>query len=202
MFNFILCDKMTMKTASIGVLNRINAHELDLANGSSIGRRNCINDAYRVILDEKAMIVSGNHIVGTRAGLSPFKMNENFLAGYKTIITVGHRFDLSDTIEIGDNVTFGGTMSEVWTHGFDVNHVKIQQSVTVGSDVYIGSRCIILPGANIVERTSIGAGTVVSKAIDEPGFYVSSQLLRKADCQDYSSMEGIVSRNGANFFRK
>ena len=202
MFNLILCNKLCVKTALIGNFNVIKAKYLEMAPGSSIRKNNGLTDVNRVVLDESAMMVSGNRIVGTRPGLSPFKENENLLIGARVVITVGHRFDLSDSIILGNNVTIGGTLSEIWTHGFDLDHVKIQAPVTIGNDVYIGSRSLILPGVDICDRASVGAGTVVSKSIVQPGFYVSSQLQRKGEGQDYSQMEGVVSHGDAKFFRK
>lgn len=202
MFNLILCDKLRIKAARIDRFNVIKAKYFDMAPGSSIGKNNRMTDVNRVILKESSTMVSGNRVVGTRPGISPFKENENLLIGARAVITVGHRFDLSDSITLGDNVTFGGTLSEVWTHGFDINHVKIQAPVTIGNDVYVGSRALILPGVDICGRASVGAGTVVSKSITQPGFYVSSQLQLKGEGQDYSQVEGVVLHNDAKFFRK
>jgi len=202
MFNLILCNKLCVKTARIGNFNVIMAKDLKMAPGSSIIKNNRLRDVNRVVLYESATIVSGNRFVGTKPRISPFKEHENLSVGARTVIVVGHRFDLSDSITLGDNVTIGGTLSEIWTHGFDLDHVKIQAPVTIGNDVYIGSRSLILPGIDICDRASVGAGTVVSKSIVQPGFYVSSQLQRKGEGPDYSQMEGVVSHNDAKFFRK
>ena len=77
MFNIIQCDRLRMMSARIGSFNKLTANELNMASGSSIGRGNRINDANRVVLDEKAVMVSQNRIVGTKPGLSPFKESEN-----------------------------------------------------------------------------------------------------------------------------
>jgi acetyltransferase-like isoleucine patch superfamily enzyme len=134
--------------------------------------------------------------------LTPFKEHENITIGQNSIITVGHLFDLSDSIIVGDNVTFGGRGTEIWTHGFDLNHVKIQAAVEIGNNAYIGSRCLITQGVKICNDVSIGAGTVVPKSIEKPGFYISSQLLRKGDTGDYSQADNIIVHKEARFVRR
>lgn len=64
---------------------------------------------------------------------------------------------------------------EIWTanHNYDAEDLMsipydrrfIRKPVTIGENVWIGSRVIILPGVTIGEGAVIGAGTVVSKDI-------------------------------------
>ena len=60
--------------------------------------------------------------------------------------TRGHRFDRTDITMIEQ----GSTESE---------------PITVGNDVWIGRRVIIMPGVNIGDGCVIGAGAVVTKDI-------------------------------------
>jgi len=46
--------------------------------------------------------------------------------------------------------------------------------ITIGNDVYIGIRSIILPGVNIGNRVIIGAGSIVSKNIPDNSVAVGS----------------------------
>ena len=39
--------------------------------------------------------------------------------------------------------------------------------MTIGSDVWVGSGAIILPGVTIGSRTVVGAGSVVSRSLPE-----------------------------------
>jgi acetyltransferase-like isoleucine patch superfamily enzyme len=56
----------------------------------------------------------------------------------------------------------------------------VTSSVIIGDDCWIGSNSIILPGVEICNNVTIGAGTVVTKSIVEAGVYVSSgNKLRK-----------------------
>jgi len=200
--NYIDVNDGQIIEARIGHFNIVRCHILKMSPSSRIDKFNHIKHPHSVTLGKNSVIGTRNHFVGTRAGLTPFKEYENIIIGQETIITVGHLFDLSDTITLGDNITFGGRGTEVWTHGFDLNHVKIQAPVTIGDDVYVGSRCIIIQGVEICGNVSLGAGTVVPKSIVEPGFYVSSQLFKKAHAADYSTAENIIEYKNARFVRK
>ena len=200
--NFIDVIACEIDRGHIGFLNLIRCRKLRMAPGSHLVRLNRIKNPNNVQIGAGSIIGTRNHFVGTREGLTPFKEHENIIIGRNTFITVGHLFDLSDTITIGDNVTFGGRGTEVWTHGFDVNHVKVQAPVTISGDVYVGSGCIFIQGLEVCGKVSIGAGTVVAKSITEPGFYVSSHLQRKCDAADYSTSDKIITHKNARFMRK
>lgn len=70
-------------------------------------------------------------------------------------------------VTIGDNVLITG--SRILTHDAStkkfLGYTKLG-SVTIGSNVFIGFGCIILPGVTIGNNVIVGAGTVVSKDIE------------------------------------
>lgn len=98
----------------------------------------------------------GNHI----------EVGENFYANVNCImLNVGK-------ITIGDNVLFGPNVS-IYTAGHPI-HPESRNSgyeygipVTIGSNVWIGGSCVILPGVSIGNNVVIGAGSVVTKDIPD-----------------------------------
>lgn len=98
----------------------------------------------------------GNHI----------EVGENFYANVNCImLDVGK-------ITIGDNVLFGPNVS-IYTAGQPI-HPESRNSgyeygipVTIGSNVWIGGSCVILPGVSIGNNVVIGAGSVVTKDIPD-----------------------------------
>lgn len=196
------CQECLISGGIIGPCNLIHARLFHMECGSRIGKLNSVRNCHAVHFCEESAIVDRNKIIGTREGITPFKECEIFLLGAKSIVTSGHHFDISDTITIGEEVTIGGSGCQIWTHGFDPNRIKIQAPVSIGDKVYVGSRTIIVQGVTICSNVSIAAGTVVSKSITEPGFYVSSQLIRKGDAPDYSMNHKIVEYENARFVRK
>lgn len=80
----------------------------------------------------------------------------------------------SKKISIGNNVNCGGNVS-IWDTDFhpldysdrsinDLTKIK-SLAVSIGNDVFIGGHSIILKGVSIRDRSIIGAGSVVTKAI-------------------------------------
>jgi maltose O-acetyltransferase len=77
---------------------------------------------------------------------------------------------------ICDNVLLGpGVHIYTATHPVDVaarrTGVEGSATVTVGSDVWIGGRSVILPGVTIGDGCTIGAGSIVTK--DIPSYCVA-----------------------------
>lgn len=147
-------------------------------------------------------IISHNIFSGTDGKHTPFKEFENIIIGKGSIITNKHYFDLTDSIEIGEDVIFGGNEIQLWTHGFDLFHIKKQSPIKIGNHCYIGSRAIIMPGCNITDFVSIGSGTTVTKSINVPGFYVSSTMIKKSIIPDFRDNDNIISKDNFKFIRK
>lgn len=97
---------------------------------------------------------------------SHIEVGENFYANVNCImLDVGK-------ITIGDNVLFGPNVS-IYTAGHPI-HPESRNSgyeygipVTIGSNVWIGGSCVILPGVSIGNNVVIGAGSVVTKDIPD-----------------------------------
>jgi acetyltransferase-like isoleucine patch superfamily enzyme len=201
-FNVILCKNFTMASgAKMGFGNFLmNIDSVELSSYSVVGRLNKFRDFHSLVLGEYSVIRNKNLIFGTSFNFSPFKSNEKLIIGHHSNITSRHSFDLSDEIRIGNNVTLGGSETQLWTHGFDLERTKIQAPIFIGDNCYFGSRCLIMLGCTICDQVSIGAGTTVSKSIENPGFYTSSSLVFKAKNTYYKHLS--IESNGYYFYRK
>ena len=202
MFNYLHLGSCRLRGARIGSFNLIRAQRLIMAEGACIYQFNRIQDVNSFSLGQNSLVRSRNSFIATAPGSTPFKHLENFTAGDRCLITNEHFFDLSDEIRLGDNVTFGGLGSQVWTHGVSVDRVRMQAPVTLGNHIYIGSRSLIVQGVQLGERVVVGAGTVVSKSLAPDGFYVSSAVQRKSAYQEYVSHPELISYRGNAFLRK
>lgn len=93
-----------------------------------------------------------------------------------------------DYVTIGQDVMIGPEVM-ILTGGHDykdeallLREQKILTApVSIGNDCWIGSRVIILPGVSICDRVIVGAGSVVSKSIQEPGIYVGNPAKKIKD---------------------
>ncbi len=200
--NWLEADECSISGAHIGFGNMIQVRRFTMAKGSEIRRGNKIRYLEEFAMAESAIVITDNTIAGTRGNWSPYKSCERFTLGAGSIITKGHYIDVSCGVTIGDDVTFAGSGIQVWTHGFDLKHTMILAPTVIGNNVYVGSRSLVLQGISIGDGVSVGAGTIVSKSIDEPGFYVSSHLMRKSEVTDYREHQNVVECNGARYVRK
>lgn len=86
---------------------------------------------------------------------------------------LGINCKIQGTVQIGDNVMMGPDVLIYTTnHEFGNKNIPMQlqgyqaeRPVSIGNDVWIGSRVIILPGVHIGDGCVIGAGAVVTKDI-------------------------------------
>ena len=87
-----------------------------------------------------------------------------------------HSF-ICELVTIGDNCFIGhGVMfiNDVWKTGRPAQGDRsLWKETVVGNNVYIGSNATILP-VHICNDVVIGAGSVVTKNIVEPGFYAGN----------------------------
>lgn len=173
-FNLICCENCIIKNGIIGNFNYIDTKELFLDESAKITSMNKICNMHSVVMNRGSHINRRNHVIG-------FEYNENskLIMGDNSLFTVSHHIDCTSTVTLGYDVVFGGNCSQIWTHGFDVYRNMIVKDITIGNNVYIGSASFVLGGVRITDKVSIGAGTIVSKSITTPGFYVSSELIKK-----------------------
>jgi maltose O-acetyltransferase len=73
-------------------------------------------------------------------------------------------------VEIGSNVLFGPSV-HIYTATHPISPAQrrtlqeFAKPVSIGSDVWVGGGAIICPGVSIGDRSAIGAGSVVTRAI-------------------------------------
>lgn len=133
--------------------------------------------------------VGDNHSIVLPVNLYECRLGKDVLIGpfveVQKGVTVGdgthissHSF-LCSGVSIGENTFIGHSV--MFTNDDFVTHYDKEnpKKTKVGNNVKIGSGSVILPGANICDGTIIGAGSVVTKAITEPGIYYGNPARRK-----------------------
>ncbi len=122
--------------------------------------------------------------IGSDVFIGPFvEIQKNVVIGNRTRIQ-SHSF-VCELVTIGDDcVVAHGVMfinDKYSTGGPARGDVSLWKSTRVGNRVSIGSNATILP-VTVCDDVVIGAGSVVTKNIDQPGIYAGNpaKLVRKS----------------------
>lgn len=150
----------------------------------TIGKHLPASYTYYTIFGKRLHISYGLHVRGVLASRMLAKAGANINiekgASFSRNVMlgnnsgIGYKCEVAPGTTIGDNVMMG---PEVVI--YNVNHsygrtdipmceqgFQKERNVTIGNDVWIGRRAIILPGVTIGDGCIIGAGAVVSKNIE------------------------------------
>jgi len=173
--NLIVASECVLEESAIGSLNVLVSRSIKMRR-SRVGNMNRFKFLDALEMRANSWIKNRNSVVGTLDPTDCGTRKNQFTIGEDSLITHSHYLDLTAGVSIGDNVVIGGQSSQVWSHGFDYTRKLIARPVAIGSNIYVGSNAIIIQGVSICDCVTIGAGTVVSRPIVEPGFYVSSHL--------------------------
>ena len=191
-FSLLMADRISLGSGvRIGHLNLLRLRRVVCKDRSQIGRSNLVNGPLSLQLCEEAAFGNRNWV--TR-GASPSVVcwGASLRLGTGSKITSDHQVDCTRSVTLGEYGILAGSGSQVWTHGYvhssqGPDRYRVDGSVTIGRNVYVGSRCIVNPGVVIAPGCIIGAGTVVSKSLPEQGLYVGAAarfLARPADPQE------------------
>ncbi len=111
---------------------------------------------------------------------APGRLN-NFKIGNNVAISKGLLIDLGGMIEIGSNVTLAMDVSLV-THEHYANVYIEKKSIDkagaifIDSNVYIGTKSVVLCGVTICNSVIVGAKSLVNKNLFEDGTYVGTPV--------------------------
>ncbi len=191
------------RTVRIGI-SILDAREMELADGASIGHFNLILRVGRLEMGRHARIGVMNIVRGgERVCLGAYSdvMRLNVLnaipehdcttmpvseleLGPGTVLTSGHRIDFTDRVSLGKNVIVGGRSSSLWTHTRQET-----APIAIGDFCYLGSEVRIAPGAGLPDECILGLGSVLTRRISEPRSLVAgvpAQVLRPLGETDLS----------------
>jgi acetyltransferase-like isoleucine patch superfamily enzyme len=121
------------------------------------------------------------------------------ILGEESSITSRHLLDCTDRIKVGCFTTIAGYRSIILTHGIDYRTAKQDcQPVAIGDHCLIGSNVTVLKGVTVANRSVIGAGSVVTKPIEqELGLWVGAPARR---LRDLTGEEYYFSRANAHIY--
>jgi len=171
-----LLDWAIHPTAHIGP-SLILVDRLEMGPRAKIGRLNVIRGVAELRLGEGARIGERNRISGFLPSTEFFKRSPSrhpsLILGKYARITVGHKIDCADRVELGDHAAMAGFQTTVLTHGLDlVRDRDVTGPVEIGEHTAVMTDCILLSGARVPSFCVVSAGSVVNtKLTDEYTLY-------------------------------
>lgn len=179
-FSLLFIDSITLKEkAIIGHFNFFKIKKLTMANSSFIGKANIFKGPIDVFIGLNSGISKQNKL--RRANYPISIGSAGLYLGNNSFIVSNHFIDLTRSVSFGDNSILAGIKSQLWTHGYyhantGSDRIRIDGEIKIGNNVYIGSASIFNPGVKVSDAIHIGAGSVISKNLEESGMYVSQGL--------------------------
>ena len=179
-FSIVIARSLYLEAGCrIGHGSLVNIRRLILRTGAYIGHSNVCTGPFNIWLENQAGI--GNRNVISRAPVGVTWGAAQLRLGRLSKITASHKIDCTRSVIFGHFSTLAGQGSQIWSHGYvhassGPGRYRVDGRVTVGDNVYIGSRSLILGGIAIADKVVVGAGMTVSRNLDEPGFYVSAPM--------------------------
>ena len=158
-------------SARIG-LAWIYPKHLRMAEGSRIDHFTVAIHLDSIELGEHATIGRSNWITGHPGGSDKHFHHQkdrrpHLILGEHSAITKRHYLDCTHEIRIGKFTTLAGHNSELLTHSIDVIAGRQDSHpIEIGDYCFIGTRCVILGGARLPDRSVLAAGAVLNKAFD------------------------------------
>lgn len=191
-FSWINCGNVQLhNNVAIGHGNYIKCRTLVLRDDSCIQHLNLIKGDIWIFLLKHAAIGNLNKVNRAKRGVT---WGRSVLRlGVYSKITSRHVVDCTRSVRLGNYSTIAGLGSQIWTHGYlhapsGLDRFRIDGSVNIGNNVYIGSASVINAAVKIGSAITVGACSCVSKSLLEQGLYVS-QPLRKIESDYESSMQ-------------
>ena len=174
------------KNFKIGFGSYIDTEQICIGENIVIGNMVRIKYLDKFEMGDNSSIGSSTIICGS---CEANKFTErNFICGKNVDILCSHYFDVVAPVEIGDNVTIAGKWTQFYTHSFDLIRNRLDGSIKIGNNVYIGAGCLINLGVNICNEVVLQGGTCVNKSICESGVYSSNNIYKRGEIRQYDKI--------------
>ena len=181
-FSLLFAENLSLdETSRVGHFNIVATRRLLLRQGAMIGNFNVLRGPVSVWLEAGSAIGHRNVVTRARRGVTygPAMLR----LGARTKITASHKIDCAASIRFGSYSILAGAASQLWTHGYvhdqaGPGRYRVDGEISIGDNVYLGSRIIVTGGVTIANSVTVGAGGIVSRSLSDPGMYVSASIRR------------------------
>lgn len=165
----IIFNHSISKSAHIG-FSIILAKRIEMHAKSRIGHFTIIKGASLIVLNERSSIGNLNWIFAFPIGTKSQHFHDqpgrsaSLVLGRHSAITARHILDCTDSIKIGEFSTVAGYRTQFLTHSINLRESRQKaECIEIGKYCFIGTGCILLPGASLPDFCVLGAGSVLTK---------------------------------------
>ena len=189
------------ETSRIG-LSLILADKVILDEGARIDNFTLVSPVAYIHLHRFALIGRGNRIVGrqrTRFYVSEADRVSALVMEEHAHVTRNHVLDCTNHLTIGRFALIAGWNSQILTHSPDFDLARQASApLRIGAYSFLGTRCIVLKGANIADYSVLAAGSVMHRASTEPyilwsGVPATAVRRLNPDAEFFSRKVGAIS---------
>jgi acetyltransferase-like isoleucine patch superfamily enzyme len=155
-------------------LSWIEVGHLEIGDDAHIGHFNRLKNIPHVTIGDHTSIGTGNTFTAadefTNAQGIAARGNKPALEiGRHCGITIGHYFDVQDSVQIGAFTVIAGLSSVFFTHYLDVlTSAQSTKPISIGRYCMIGSNAHFVPGSGLADYCVVGMGSVVTKMAADP----------------------------------
>lgn len=155
---------------------------VELGPESWIGHLSYFRGLDRLSLGQSASIGNMNWVTGEMSvhsrRQSAGKHSASLILEEGAAISNRHYIDCNEAITLSRFSTFAGVRSQIFTHSVDLNkNLQRVAPVVIGEYAFVGSGCIVLPGAVLPNRAVLSAGSVLRQGLlisSAPGLYTGN----------------------------
>jgi serine acetyltransferase len=159
-------------TAKIG-MSFFYPQNLEMEANAYVGHFNVAINLNLIVMREKSCITRSNWITGYPLGDNRYfadKLERKpvLICGKDSAITKNHMVDCTDTVTIGDYTSIAGYGTQILTHSTSIKTNRQDCApISIGSNCFVGTRSILLPGTSLPAQCVLGAGSVLTKSFTE-----------------------------------
>ena len=169
----------------------IAARQMDLGTDAVIGHLTIVKGVSRLEMGAGARLGNLNWVTAVPLSATGFfghlpDRDPSLVIEDEAAITHRHLIDCTGGVRIGAFATFAGWHSQIITHSFDFRVSRQDAApVLVGRHAFVGSRCILLKGSTLPDRSVLGAGSVYERSDDQAlGLYRGNPAERIGELPD------------------
>lgn len=158
---------------------------LDLAAGSDLGRYNIFKHLEHVDMGPQTALGRFNQFSAHPAYAQVYDRAGVVVLAECSKITSRHQLDCSGGVYLGRFSSIAGKQTLVMSHSIDFRRdAQAAYPVHIGDYGFVGTRCLVLGGAELPARSILAGGSVLTRArageVREPGVWAGNPATRRS----------------------